>query len=443
MQKRLQLLLTTLGCLVLFFTSRNISAQKTLWQIGKADKSDAEFALAPSGYPHFLEKDFGWEDGYFLIGKSNPETDWPYALPGPQDSWGGTAPNAGLHAPELNILFGIDKATEHGQYVLIIDLLDMSAEKPPFFKVMINDRSWEFQLPKGSGDSTLKGGQTNYPGHEIKIPIPINLIRNGGNDIKLQSLWGSWIVFDQIRLEGPADTKISVSQNAFIRSVDAANYQTKVDGKSVQPLLIDVQHISGEPLLEAFVDGKKIFQKRIESGQYIFEAPMPAVTTAKESRYEIKSDNQLLQSGTINRSPQKEITPADYVDTKIGTAHSRWMIAPGPWMPFSMVKISPDNQNAGWQAGYDPIFESVGGFSHIHEWTMSGLSMLPVNGPLITEIGDQIHPDKGYRSRIDKNTEEAPLGYYKVHLTKYDITAELTATTRCSFQRYTFPKEKV
>src|SRR5699024_7975301 len=103
------------------------------------------------------------------------------------------------------------------------------------------------------------------------------------------------------------------------------------------------------------------------------------------------------------------------------------------------VKISPDNQNSGWQSGYDPIFESIGGFSHIHEWTMSGLSMLPVNGPLVTRIGDQDHPDSGYRSRIDKSTEEAPLGYYKVHLTDYDITAELTATTRCSFQRYTYP----
>ena len=151
---------------------------------------------------------------------------------------------------------------------------------------------------------------------------------------------------------------------------------------------------------------------------------------------------QLVDSGVIQRSPQKLITPADYANTMIGSAHSRWMIAPGPWMPFSMVKLSPDNQNAGWQAGYDPIFENIGGFSHIHEWTMSGLSMLPVNGPLVTKIGDQSNPDEGYRSKIDKETEEAPLGYYKVYLIRYNITAELTATTRCSFQRYTFPKGK-
>ncbi|MBA7571164.1 hypothetical protein ES708_12922 [subsurface metagenome] len=59
---------------------------------------------------------------------------------------------------------------------------------------------------------------------------------------------------------------------------------------------------------------------------------------------------------------------------------------------------------------------------------------------MVTKVGDQKDPDTGYRSRIDKSTEKAPLGYYKVHLTDYNIWAELTATTRCGFQRYTFPK---
>jgi predicted alpha-1,2-mannosidase len=169
---------------------------------------------------------------------------------------------------------------------------------------------------------------------------------------------------------------------------------------------------------------------------------MPAVTSKVKSKYEIWVDGTKIQLGKIDRTPQKTITPAEYADTKMGTAHSRWMIAPGPWMPFSMVKLSPDNQNGGWQAGYDPIFETVGGFSHIHEWTMAGLSIMPTNGKLITEVGDEKKPDEGYRSRINKETEEAPLGYYKAELTDYGITAELTATTRCGFQRYTFPKDK-
>ena len=148
---------------------------------------------------------------------------------------------------------------------------------------------------------------------------------------------------------------------------------------------------------------------------------------------------KVLRRGTAFRKPEALITPAGYVDTKIGSAHSRWMIAPGPWMPFSMVKLSPDNQNGGWQSGYDPTFESIGTFSHIHEWTMAGLGLMPVNGSLNIKEGDQSNPDEGYRSRIDKSSEEAPLGYYKVMLSDYHIKAELTATTRCGFQRYTYP----
>ncbi|MGH2644230.1 MAG: polysaccharide lyase family protein, partial [Chitinophagaceae bacterium] len=414
---------------------------KTLWQIGKADHSDAEFALAPTGYNDFLDKDFGWENKFYLIGFSNPKEDWPYALPGPSDNWGGSAGLAGWRAAVENILFGINNLPNHGMFELNIGLLDISAENPPKLKIIVNDTSWEFYLPKGSGDSTLKGAHSDYPGYTVNVAIPARIFKKGGNEIRITTIWGSWIVFYYINLKGPEDVQISKPENAFIRNVKAAGYEIKNNGNPAQPLLIDVQHLSGKPLLTAYLDGKEIFRQKIEQGRYIFEAPMPAVTVNKESHYEIKIDNRIVSSGEILRSPQKMITPAGYVNTMLGSAHSRWMIAPGPWMPFGMVKLSPDNQNAGWDAGYDPIFENVGGFSHIHEWTMSGLSMLPVNGPLITKVGDQEHPETGYRSPIDKWTEEAPLGYYRVHLLKYNIWAELTATTRCSFQRYTFPAE--
>src|SRR5690606_6535384 len=147
------------------------------------------------------------------------------------------------------------------------------------------------------------------------------------------------------------------------------------------------------------------------------------------SQYAVYLDGALVSEGKIERAPHALATPADYVNTMMGAGHSRWMIAPGPWMPFSMVKISPDNQNSGWQSGYDPAFESIGTFSPNHEWTMAGLGTFPVTGQLVTQIGDESDPDSGYRSRIDKGGEEAPLGYYKVQLTDYDITAELTATT--------------
>ena len=45
----------------------------------------------------------------------------------------------------------------------------------------------------------------------------------------------------------------------------------------------------------------------------------------------------------------------------------------------------------------------------------------------------------GYRSRFDHSEEIATAGYYSVNLQDYHIRAELTATPRVAFQRYTFP----
>ena len=70
---------------------------------------------------------------------------------------------------------------------------------------------------------------------------------------------------------------------------------------------------------------------------------------------------------------------------------------------------------------------------------------MPANGPLKTEIGSQsavVKDANSYRSAIDKTSEETKVGYYKVDLTDYQIKAELTATSRCGFQRYTYPQDK-
>ena len=419
-----------------------ISANKVIWQIGVPDGNTIEFSLSPSRYKDFLKYDFGWEDRFYLIGYSSSEKDFPYVLPGPEDSWGGTGPTSGIHTPVLNILFGINHFSQGGKLKLIIDVLDTHPEKPPVFKVIFNNKSWKFQLKNGGDGGSLEGNFNKTVKQTIEIPIEANILQTGGNQIVLSNLEGSWLIFDDIRLEGSDDVQLQLPGNtAFLRSVRPANYEIEKDSCHFQPLLVDVEHLSKQPLLTVLLDEKSIFEQSLEEGRYVFEAPMPEVTTPKQSNYTILLDGKIIEQGTIQRSQRQPVTPADYVETRMGTAHSRWMIAPGPWMPFSMVKLSPDNQNSGWQAGYDPSFESVGTFSHIHEWTMAGLGIMPVNGPLRIRIGDQSKPDAGgYRSQIDKSSEEAPLGYYKVDLTDYHIQAELTATTRCGFQRTTYPK---
>lgn len=445
------LLVTAISC-------KAHSQEDIIWQVGVNDDSSAEFALAPSGFRDFIQEDFGYEDKFFVVNYSDERNDFPYVIPGPVDTWGGTWSTAGWRTHEVNILFGIkDDLPRSGDYQLTVGILDFAKTFLPKIKVEINGQAETIQLQAEGYDlsaqkkpglrepvadtTSLIGDRSQATPEAITIPVQNGILKKGGNSVKITVLEGSWIMFDHITLTGRKLELIN-PEGVFIKDVAPANYELVQDGATVQPMLMNLEHLDGVVDVEVELDNESIFHTSVEKGNYIFEVPMPASKQTTSSQYKILADNQVVEQGRIERSPQKEQTFADYVDTKMGTAHSRWMIAPGPWMPMSMVKISPDNQNRGWQAGYQPTIESVGTFSHIHEWTMAGLGMMPTNGDLEISIGDQFDPDSGYRSRIDKSTEEAPLGMYKVFMTDTEIWTEATATTRGGFFRYTFPKDK-
>lgn len=141
---------------------------------------------------------------------------------------------------------------------------------------------------------------------------------------------------------------------------------------------------------------------------------------------------------TFGCATQKE--PVDYVDPFIGTSGNRWMLFPGPCMPFGMVKLSPDNtDDYVMDAGYEYKNNSICGFGHVHSWAMGSFLTMPATGEVRILPGKIDGPDIGYRSKINHDTEKASPGYYSVILEKYGIKAELTATIRGGFQRYTFP----
>ncbi|HCO67113.1 MAG TPA: glycoside hydrolase family 92 protein [Dysgonomonas sp.] len=138
--------------------------------------------------------------------------------------------------------------------------------------------------------------------------------------------------------------------------------------------------------------------------------------------------------------------PVDYVDMFVGTSNSRWMLGPYAQEPFGMIQLGPDNQGNVWMGGYEYAINSVSGFSHIHAWTMGGLMMMPTTADLALSNPSVDSPYKGanagYHSRIMKETEKASPGYYSVYLYDHEVTAELSATTRCGIHRYTFPEKK-
>ncbi|WP_460540585.1 GH92 family glycosyl hydrolase [Echinicola sediminis] len=143
---------------------------------------------------------------------------------------------------------------------------------------------------------------------------------------------------------------------------------------------------------------------------------------------------------------QKKTSPLDYVDPNIGTAHCRWFFYTPAAVPFGMAKLGPSTDahlgnSGGWQAvGYDYRHNSIEGFANFHEFQIGGVVIAPSVGKLQTVPGELDNPAGGYRSTFNKKDELAKPGHYSVFLQDYGIKAELTASKRVGFHRYTFPK---
>ena len=130
-----------------------------------------------------------------------------------------------------------------------------------------------------------------------------------------------------------------------------------------------------------------------------------------------------------------------YVDTSIGTGgHGHVFV--GANVPFGAVQLGPTSipQEWDWCSGYHSSDSSVIGFSHTH---LSGTGI----GDLfdITVLPVTAEPDDYSRAGIadtaDRATETCVPGYYSVVLEKSGVRAELTATERVGFHRYTFPAD--
>ncbi|MGC2234637.1 MAG: GH92 family glycosyl hydrolase [Pyrinomonadaceae bacterium] len=134
-----------------------------------------------------------------------------------------------------------------------------------------------------------------------------------------------------------------------------------------------------------------------------------------------------------------------YVNPFVGTGgHGHTF--PGATVPFGMVQLSPDTRIDDWDgsSGYHYSDSVIYGFSHTH---LSGTGIpdycdilfAPTIGQteFFAKSGDV--GENGYASTFSHTNEKAEAGYYSVRLDEGDILAEMTATERVGFHRYTFP----
>ena len=141
---------------------------------------------------------------------------------------------------------------------------------------------------------------------------------------------------------------------------------------------------------------------------------------------------------SCGKSTQVASTPADLVYTQLDSENSRWFYFSSACRPFGMVNLSPDTEIDGaWGSGYRYNTDTVRGFSHVHAWQLSGLSVMPVT---ISEKNlKTIFND--YDSKFSHDNEIAIPGYHYVELDRYDINVSLTSSKRVGFHKYEFPEK--
>jgi predicted alpha-1,2-mannosidase len=132
---------------------------------------------------------------------------------------------------------------------------------------------------------------------------------------------------------------------------------------------------------------------------------------------------------------------AKYINPFIGTAVEReGRTYPGAVSPWGMVSVSPYYVKFISPNQKDPLVgrtDHISGFGHIH---LSGVGchdlfgsilLMPTTGKL--EVAENLIKSK-YKD------EYAEAGYYRTFLSKYNVQAEMSSTTRTGISRYTFPQ---
>ena len=140
--------------------------------------------------------------------------------------------------------------------------------------------------------------------------------------------------------------------------------------------------------------------------------------------------------------------PADLVNPFIGTTNFG-TTNPGAVTPNGMMSVVPfnvmgsdlnvfDKDQRWWSAPYEYNNKFFTGYAHV---ALSGVGCPDASSLLVMPTSGEL--DVNYFSYGSEYTnEKASPGYYSNELTKYGIRTEVTATTRSSCERYTFPAGK-
>jgi hypothetical protein len=275
-----------------------------LWQIGKSDGDDREFALAPGGYRDFAE------DGFFAVGESDSARDWPYVQPGPADAW------AGGRAHTFTVSFALREAPRAGECRLTIAFVDTHNQDPPELAVAVNGvEVARRRLERGAGDASVYGEPSRGKPQKLEIDFPAARLLAGDNEIRLTSAQGSWLLYDWLALDAPPELALApASARTFVGALRPIRALVEREGRFLQPLRVELRHfgekVSARIAVERAAPAPFAIEEsfELERGASAREILLPAVAQPTEVALHVAIGGQEIAARTATLQPVGHLT---------------------------------------------------------------------------------------------------------------------------------------
>lgn len=311
----------------------------TLWEIGRPDNDIREFALAPDGYNGFAD------DAFFVAGKSDPRTAWPYIQPGPKDAW------AGGKQHTFTVVFGLGAVPDGGVFRYTIDLVNTHHTVPPFLEVTVNGYTAGFQMPKGGSDASLTGAVSEGKEYRFSGTVPASALREGINMLSIASTDGSWIIYDSLSFEGPSGVSSATVPETAVQAVATPQIlDAGVDGltRIIRATIFNTVKDREVTLSCAGLTVKK----RLDPGENTVEISVPASDTDVNTVFEVSADGKSLARKELTLKPVRKWTvcflPHSHVD--IGYTHLQSDVMHRQWDNIADA-IALAEKTAGYPEG--------------------------------------------------------------------------------------------
>ena len=273
-----------------------------LWQIGERDKSAAEFVLGPADYPSFPQR-FKNRAIVYEIGKSKPETDFPFALPGPSDTW------SGFISRQIVIRFGIKDIPESCPARFEMNYLDVRTS-PPVLEITINDYKVEMKVPAGNDLYFGPNREVNPANLSTVVDIPGNVLKKGNNTIMINSKSGNWVVFDNVSLSTACQLRLSktTDETGIIASEVIQGLTYGKNNELRQPVILQVYNFGKPKAVDVLIDGNFLEKARLDNGINRIETTVREVKKETNTTVALALNSKVLAQTTVKATPVKPWT---------------------------------------------------------------------------------------------------------------------------------------